>query len=240
LERENREWKEKIENGKRKERKNELYASIRQQQHKPGPERAARLAGRQIETGCALAIIAFMCTTRGRDSQPFRREIMKIAPASVSLAFALECLRHLRTGLHARQPEIERMLRASSAKQPGFLPMQVVGSKEVRKHKEDVMKLTNAITLNTVKTAVTRAAAIALVAGAAFLATPAKANAQVAVGFRAGHVRVGVGIPGPVYAVPRPYYPAPRYVAPAPGYGFYGPRVVYERRFGWHDRRFYR
>ena len=102
------------------------------------------------------------------------------------------------------------------------------------------MKLTNALKLNNVKTALTRAAAVALVAGAAFLATPAKANAQVAVGFRAGHVAVGVGIPGRVYAAPAPYYAAPVYVAPAPVYGYYGPRVIYERRFGWHDRRFYR
>jgi hypothetical protein len=101
------------------------------------------------------------------------------------------------------------------------------------------MKLANALKLNNVKTAVTRAAAVALVAGAAFLATPAKANAQVAFGFRAGHVRVGVGIPGPVYVAPRPYYPAPVYVAPAPVYRYYGPRVVYGRPY-WHDRRFYR
>jgi hypothetical protein len=102
------------------------------------------------------------------------------------------------------------------------------------------MKLINALKLNNVKTAVTRAAAIALVAGAAFLATPAKANAQVAVGFRAGHVGIGVGIRGSVYVAPRRYYAPPVYVAPAPVYGYYGPRVVYDRRFGWHDRRFYR
>jgi hypothetical protein len=124
--------------------------------------------------------------------------------------------------------------------------MQVVRNKEVQlapevqKYKEDVMKLIKALKLTNVKTVITRAAAVALIAGAAFLATPAKANAQVAVGFRAGHVRVGVGIPGPVYVAPRPYYRAPVYVAPAPVYGYYGPRVVYDRRFGWHDRRFYR
>ncbi len=102
------------------------------------------------------------------------------------------------------------------------------------------MKLINALKLTNVKTAVTRAAAVALVAGAAFLATPAKANAQVAVGFRAGHVAVGVGIPGRVYVASRPYYAAPVYVAPEPVYGYYGPRVVYDRHLGWHDRRFYR
>jgi len=118
--------------------------------------------------------------------------------------------------------------------------VQVVRNKEVQKYKEDVMKLTNALKLTNVKTAVTRAAAVALVAGAAFLATPAKANAQVAFGFRAHHVAVGVGLPGPVYVGPRRYYAPPVYVAPAPVYGYYGPRVIYERRFGWHDRRFYR
>jgi hypothetical protein len=115
---------------------------------------------------------------------------------------------------------------------------------EVQKHKEDVMKLTHALKLTNVKTTVARAAAVALVAGAAFLATPAKANAQVAFGFRTHHVAVGVGLPGPVYGGPGRYYAPPVYVAPAPVYsferGYYGPRVVYERRFGWHDRRFYR
>jgi hypothetical protein len=101
------------------------------------------------------------------------------------------------------------------------------------------MKLTNALKLNHVRTAVTRAAAIALVAGAAFLATPAKANAQVAVGFRDHHVGVAIGFPGPVYVAPRRYYAPPVYVAPAPVYRYYGPRVVYGRPY-WHDRRFYR
>ncbi len=102
------------------------------------------------------------------------------------------------------------------------------------------MKLTNTLKLTHIKSAVARAAVVTLVAGAALLATPTKANAQVAVGFRVGHVAVGVGIPGPVYVAPRPYYPAPVYVAPAPVYGYYGPRVVYDRHFGWHDRRFHR
>ena len=102
------------------------------------------------------------------------------------------------------------------------------------------MKMIDALKRNNLKTIITRAATVALVAGAAFLATPAKANAQAVFGFRAGHVGVRVGIPGPVYVAPRPYYAPPVYVAPAPVYGYYGPRVVYGGRPYWHDRRFYR
>ena len=77
---------------------------------------------------------------------------------------------------------------------------------------------------------------IGLVAGAAFMAAPAKANAQVAVGIRFGR---------PIYR--RPIYVAPPvYVAPvgpayAYGYGpaYYGPRgYAYDHR-GW-DRRDHR
>jgi len=95
------------------------------------------------------------------------------------------------------------------------------------------MKLTNALTFNTVKAVLTRTALATVVAGAAFLATPTQANAQVAWGVRIG----------PVAIARRPIYiaPAPVYVAPA--YGYYGPRVFYDRRFhDWdhRDRRFYR
>jgi hypothetical protein len=109
--------------------------------------------------------------------------------------------------------------------------------------KEDVMKLTNALKLNTVKTLTTKAAMVAVLAGAAFLATPTKANAQVAFGVRVGHVGVGYVAPRRYYVAPyeRVYAP-PVYVAPAPVYGYYGPRVIYDRRHDWdrHDRRFYR
>jgi hypothetical protein len=113
------------------------------------------------------------------------------------------------------------------------------------------MKLTNALKLNNVKELTTKAAMVAVLAGAAFLATPTKANAQVALGVRIGHARVGVGVG---YVAPRPYYGAPYgpvyappvyappvYVAPAAAYGYYGPGVVYDRR-GWdhRDRRVYR
>ena len=87
------------------------------------------------------------------------------------------------------------------------------------------------------KALLTKAAIAGLVAGAAFMAAPQQANAQVAVGLRFGHARVGVYAPGPVYAEPYRYYaPPPVYVAP-PVYGYYGGRY-YERR--WNGRRIYR
>ena len=87
------------------------------------------------------------------------------------------------------------------------------------------MKIINALNL---KAVFTKAAIVGAVAGAALLATPAKANAQVAIGIHFGH--------RPVYVAPAPYYAPPVYAAPA--YGYYGPRVVYDRR--WHDRRYWR
>jgi hypothetical protein len=100
------------------------------------------------------------------------------------------------------------------------------------------MKLTNVLTLTTVKAVLTRTAMAAVVAGAAFLAAPTQANAQVAWGVRVG----------PVAIARRPVYIAPVPVHVAPAYGYYGQRVVYgprfeDRRFhDWdrHDRRYYR
>lgn len=110
------------------------------------------------------------------------------------------------------------------------------------------MKLTNALNLVNAKAFFTRAAMVGLVAGAAFMATPAKANAQVAFGLRVGHARVGVYAPGPVYYNPAPVYynPAPVYAAPAYGYGYEGyrhdrdwdrDRRDFDRRDYDHDRR---
>ena len=91
------------------------------------------------------------------------------------------------------------------------------------------MKISNVLHLADAKTLITRAAMVGLVAGAAFLATPAKANAQVALGLRIGHARVGVYAPGPAYynpgsayynPAPVYYNPGPVYVAPAPVYGY--------------------
>jgi hypothetical protein len=111
------------------------------------------------------------------------------------------------------------------------------------------MKITNVLNLANAKALLTRAAMVGLVAGAAFMATPAKANAQVALGLRIGHARVGVYAPGPAYYNPAPVYynPGPVYVAPAYGYA-YGYRPDYnryrdhrdfdhDRRDGYRDRR---
>ncbi len=59
-------------NWKEERRRALAYASSRQQQHKPGPERAALLAYRRIDRSCVLLTIAFRCTTRNGDSQPLR------------------------------------------------------------------------------------------------------------------------------------------------------------------------
>jgi hypothetical protein len=108
----------------------------------------------------------------------------------------------------------------------------------VQLHKEDVMKIANALRLSNVKTLFPKAALLGLVAGAAFLAAPQKANAQVAFGVRVGPARVFVA-PRPIYVAPRRYYAPPVYVAPAPvyGYGYYH-RDFYDRR--WDHRRFER
>ena len=84
-----------------------------------------------------------------------------------------------------------------------------------------------------------KTAAVALVAGAALLATPRKAEAQAVIGFRAGHARVGVGFG---YAPAYPAYAAPVYAPPvygygyaAPSYGYYGGGPYYRRDWD-HDR----
>ncbi len=86
------------------------------------------------------------------------------------------------------------------------------------------MKATNVLNkLNVanVKALFTKVALIGFAAGGALLITPAKANAQVAFGFRVGHARVGVYAPGPAY-----YAPAPAYYAPAPEYYQVQPRYA--------------
>ena len=87
------------------------------------------------------------------------------------------------------------------------------------------MKLTTNL-----KAILTKTAMVGLVAGAALMAAPQKANAQVAIGIHFGH--------RPVYVAPAPYYVppvayGPAYVAPA--YGYYG----YDRGY-YHRDRFYR
>ncbi len=88
-------------------------------------------------------------------------------------------------------------------------------------HKEDVMKI---IKSSNVKALFTKAALAGLVAGAAFMAAPQKANAQVAFGIQLG--RPGYVARVPVYQ--QPYvetYNAGYYAAPAPyAYGFDGRR----------------
>jgi hypothetical protein len=103
------------------------------------------------------------------------------------------------------------------------------------------MKTTNVLNFSNAKALITKAAMVGLVAGAALLAAPTKANAQVAFGLRIGHARVGVYGPGPAYYNPGPVYygPRPVYVAPAYGYGYYGApgyRRDWDRR-DWDRRR---
>ncbi len=75
----------------------------------------------------------------------------------------------------------------------------------------------------TLKNNAIKTAAVALVAGAALLATPQRANAQVGIGFHVGHARVGVGY-APVYPYAAPVYAPPvyGYGYAAPVYGYYG------------------
>jgi hypothetical protein len=109
------------------------------------------------------------------------------------------------------------------------------------------MKTINALGIHNIKAALTKAAMAAVVAGVAFMATPA-ANAQVAFGVHVGRFGGGYIAPRPIYAAPRPIYGPPVYVTPA--YGYEGPRYAgpgyYDRR-AWdhrdwdrHDRRFER
>ncbi len=81
------------------ERGERSYASSRQQQHEPGPERATLLATRQIETGCVLLITAFRCTTQTCDSQPLQRENHENCK-DLTLAFCRK-----RTALHTALTE---------------------------------------------------------------------------------------------------------------------------------------
>lgn len=111
------------------------------------------------------------------------------------------------------------------------------------------MKTTNALHAGSLKTLFIKLALISLVAGAALLATPARANAQVAFGFRIGPARVGVYAPGPAYDAPTYgyYAPAPAYYAPepvyaAPAYGYYtdsgyGRHEAWTREHGDFDHR---
>ncbi len=94
------------------------------------------------------------------------------------------------------------------------------------------MKIVNALTAN-IEAVLTRTAMVALVAGAAFMATPAKANAQVSFGVRVGPVVGGYGYvrPRPIYVEPRPVYVPPVYGAPV--YGYYGARPGYDRHDAW-------
>jgi hypothetical protein len=222
-------------NGKEKEERGgrRNYADSRQQQHEPGPEKATLLAKRQIETGCALQIIVHRCITPSRVSQPSRRTSTRsrLCPAPRTSTQNQNFVARI-------FPESTRVPTSAESKKQKFN-----GSKN--SYKEDVMKLINPLKLNTVKTTLTRTAAVALVAAAAFLATPAKANAQVAFGVRVGPVAVYHR--GPVYARPyvRPYVrpygyyaPAPVIVEQTPAYGYYGPRV-YARPY-YHNRLFVR
>lgn len=115
------------------------------------------------------------------------------------------------------------------------------------------MNFTERLSIVNVKALLTRAAVAGVVAGAAFLAAPQKANAQVAFGVQFGRpVYRGPVYRGPAYR--RPVYAAPvygpRYYAPAPvvayGYG-YSPGFGYDRHLAWerherweHERGFYR
>jgi hypothetical protein len=89
------------------------------------------------------------------------------------------------------------------------------------------MKIANSFKLANVKALFTKAAMIGLVAGAAFMAAPAKANAQIAVGIRFGR---------PIYR--RPVYVAPVPIYAGPAYG-YAPAYGYDRRPDWdRDHRY--
>lgn len=98
------------------------------------------------------------------------------------------------------------------------------------------MKLINALKFTNLKALFTKTAMVGLVAGAAFMAAPQKANAQVAFGVHFGR---------PIYR--RPYYAPPVYIAPVgPAYA-YGPAYYgydhryWDRREHWdRDHRFYR
>jgi hypothetical protein len=114
---------------------------------------------------------------------------------------------------------------------------------EVQKHKEDVMKIVNALTNTNVKALFTRTAMAVVVAGAALMATPTKANAQVSFRIRVGRPYYA---PAPIYVAPRPIYVPPvRVYAPgvyvAPGYGFpggyYDRRADFYRHHDWDRRR---
>ena len=97
-------------------------------------------------------------------------------------------------------------------------------------YKEDVMKIINR---NNVKAIFPKAALAGLVAAAAFMAAPQKANAQVAFGIQFGHPGYVARVP--VYQQPyveRPYVETYNagYYAPAP-YGF-------DRRRDWERHEF--
>lgn len=101
------------------------------------------------------------------------------------------------------------------------------------------MKTNRVLHVDSLKALFTKVALIGFVAGVALLATPVKANAQIAFGFRIGHARVGVYAPGPAYYAPSYgyYAPAPAYYPPepvygAPAYGYYNDNA-YDRHEGW-------
>jgi hypothetical protein len=100
------------------------------------------------------------------------------------------------------------------------------------------MKITNRFQIANVKALFTKAATVALVAGAAFMAAPQKANAQVAFGIQFGrpiYRRPYYVAPAPVYVRP---YAAPVYVGPGYGYGYY--HHDWDRRREWERDRRYR
>jgi hypothetical protein len=101
------------------------------------------------------------------------------------------------------------------------------------------MKIVNALTNTNVKALFTRTAMAVFVAGAALMATPAKANAQVSFGIRVGRPHYA---PAPIYVAPRPIYVPPvRVYAPgvyvAPAYGYYDRRAEFYRHHDWDRHR---
>jgi hypothetical protein len=97
------------------------------------------------------------------------------------------------------------------------------------------MKINNRFQIANVKALFTKAATVAIVAGAAFMAAPQKANAQVAFGIQFGRPAYR----RPVYVAPAPVYVQPSYEAryyAAPRYGFsYG--YLEHRDRAWDRRR---
>ena len=94
------------------------------------------------------------------------------------------------------------------------------------------MKAINVLTLTHEKAPLAKLVMLGLVAGAALLAAPTQANAQVAFGLRLGQARVGVYAPAQTYYAPEPAYYAPAppaYYAPAFGYYNRG----YDRHEEW-------